>query len=71
MGFKKWLIEMGLSRGLGGGLTPPRERPELHATALADYHGKDSSDPKNPKGVLPPVDKGRMVKKKRVRLDTD
>lgn len=71
MGFKKWLIEMGLSRGLGGGLTPPMERPDLHATALADYHGKNSSDPRSPKGKLPPVIRSRVAKKKSSGLNTD
>lgn len=71
MGFKKWLFEMGLSRGLGGGLTPPRERPELHATAIPDHHGKESSDPKNPLGILPPVTKGKQAKKNISKLDTN
>ncbi len=39
--------------GPGSGMTPPLQSPEL--TAMADYQGKEQSDPKNPSGKLPPT----------------
>lgn len=60
---------MGTSRGLGGGLVPPPERAEMHATALMDYRGRKSRDPRNPRGVLPPVAEKKSSKKAKPKLD--
>ena len=52
MTFKHWLLEV------GKGLTPQVQRPEFVAQgAFGDFHSKDSADPKNPQGQLPPVKK--------------
>jgi hypothetical protein len=54
MEFKRWLAEVGMGGGgPGSGMTPPLQSPEL--TAMADYQGKEQSDPKNPNGKLPPT----------------
>jgi hypothetical protein len=54
MEFKRWLAEVGMGGGgPGGGMSPPLQKPGIEA--LADYHGPEGSDPKDPKGKLPPV----------------
>jgi len=54
MNFKQWLVEVGMGGGgVGGGMTPPIQKPEV--AALADYHGSESSDSRNPQGKLPPT----------------
>jgi hypothetical protein len=56
--FKKWLIEVGMGGGgAGSGMTPPLQKPFL--TAMADYHGKEGSDPSDPNGKLPPTKRKR------------
>lgn len=65
MHFRDWLLEVGGSGGVGGGLAPPRENPLISAAALSDYHGPEGSDPRNPQGMLPPVKKAiRELNKK-------
>lgn len=54
MGFRKWLAEVGMGGGgVGSGMTPPLQRPDV--TAMADYQGPEQRDPKNPVGKLPPT----------------
>lgn len=54
MEFKRWLAEVGGGGGgVGSGMTPPLQRPDM--SAMADYQGKDQSDPRNPQGKLPPT----------------
>ncbi len=53
MNFKKWLIEVGGSGGVGSGLTPPKQIVPF--SAMHDYHDKDSSNSNNPNGKLPPL----------------
>jgi len=56
MDFKSWLVEVGMGGGgVGSGMTPPLQRPDV--TAMADYHGKEQTDPRDPNGQLPPVKK--------------
>jgi hypothetical protein len=58
MGFRKWLLEVGMGGGgVGSGMAPPLQRPT--PTAMADYHGGDHRDPRDPDGKLPPVKKIR------------
>jgi hypothetical protein len=57
MHFRDWLLEVGGTGGVGGGLTPPTENPLISAAALSDYHDPESSDSRNTQGMLPPVKK--------------
>lgn len=57
MGFRDWLFEVGSSGGVGGGMSPERYDPSLFATALQDYHGEESRNPKDDSRVLPPSKK--------------
>lgn len=64
MGFRKWLAEVGMGGGgVGSGMTPPLQRPDL--TAMSDYHGPGHRDPRNPNGKLPPT---RRTKNSQVRV---
>lgn len=56
MDFKKWMMEGGTSRGFGGGLEPQQELPQLHATAMQDFHDKNATNPDS-NGMLPPIKK--------------
>lgn len=61
MNFRSWLAEVGMGGGgVGSGVEPPLQKPDL--AAMADYHGKEGSDSRNPDGKLPPVRKRRRVK---------
>jgi hypothetical protein len=61
MGFRKWLLEVGMGGGgVGSGMVPPLQRPET--TAMADYHGDGHRDPTNQYGRLPPAKKKRGKK---------
>lgn len=54
MGFRQWLLEVGMGGGgVGSGMTPPLQRPE--PTAMVDYLGSGHKDPRNQDGRLPPV----------------
>jgi hypothetical protein len=60
MEFKRWLAEVGMGGGgPGSGMTPPLQSPGVEA--LADYQGPEQTDPRNPKGKLPPTK--RKIKK--------
>jgi hypothetical protein len=61
MDFKKWMMENGTSKGLGGGLVPPQESPHLYATAMHDYHDKNSANADNQNGMLPPIKKPKKI----------
>lgn len=69
MNFKKWLMEVGGSGGVGGGLTPPVESPARYVGAFAVHHGKSEADPKDQNGTLPPVpqnkEKGILIRRKK------
>lgn len=54
MNFKKWLFEVGMGGGgVGSGVEPPKQNPTGFSGAFADYHSDESTDSKNPKGLLP------------------
>jgi hypothetical protein len=57
MYFRKWLFEVGGDGGVGGGLVPILQRPDLYAGAFADYHANSETNPKSQYGKLPPVRK--------------
>jgi len=63
MNFRKWLFEVGVSGGVGGGLTPDVERPPADPGAFADFHDANQRDPRNPNGQLPPVPLKKRRKK--------
>lgn len=63
MTFRQWLVEVGMGGGgVGGGLAPPLQKPEL--TAMADFHGPEGSDPTDQRGSLPPVKRKRKAREK-------
>lgn len=54
MGFKKWLLEVGMGGGgPGGGMHPPIQTPDMNA--MGDYQGQDHKDPRMQDGKLPPT----------------
>lgn len=58
MGFRQWLLEVGMGGGgVGSGMVPPLLRPD--PTALVDYQGSEHRDPRNQHGKLPPVKRRR------------
>lgn len=61
MSFRKWLFEVGGDGGVGGGLVPILQRPDLYSGAFADYQANSEADPKNQDGKLPPVRKQKKT----------
>jgi hypothetical protein len=58
MRFKNWLAEVAQN----GGLAPDLEKPPTGGS-MADYHGKEQTDPANPYGNLPPApQKNKTIK---------
>lgn len=55
MGFKKWLLEVGGTGGLGSGISPPLLSGTTEQGAFADYYGKEDTNPQNQNGKLPPI----------------